>query len=820
MPVWIAEIAQSWRASLRRPGFLVLAACVLALGIGASVAVFTLIDAVLLRPLPYPQPAQLASVGMQKFGVAYSITPRQYQHIGSIHGVQSLGLIEQWSHMKNISGGGRPELVPAIAADRGLLSTLGVRLALGRNFTRDEDDPHGPKAVILSHGFWLRRYGGDAGVIGRNMSIEGTPYTIVGVLPASVDFEQSDLLLPLALPANSDDQGPNYRAVARLAPGTSMAAVGGQFQANMHMLLRHTGALTGPDAGYWSQQHFKVNALRTSLRAQARPVLMMFLASAAVLLLLAMVNLTNLVLLRSVSRSHDTAVRHALGASTMRRWLPMLAEGLLVGLGGALCGVAAGVFGLSALRGMIPVEWLAGTHVQLHASVVSLALVLGLGSALIAVLLGVWRSRFSLSVDELREGGRSGLSQRNGLLGRAMVVVQMALAAMLLFASGLFLHALYYASHTPLGFNSCDVVTFDLLPVKARYPDTSSVQSLTTQVVEQLRALSGVEQVTVASALPAGDHSQNFYLGNIHASGALPLSMNSPQLRLVSPGYFSAFDIPLLRGRSFTTDDRKGGEPVAIVNTMLAQRMFAGHALGKTIEFTSPVPSDGGKPFAARIVGVIGTISPFGPLGDDDGIMYILLSQCPEGLMGLYQSFSPLRFALRVHGDPESYRRAIVDAVARAAPDQPIAHVRSMQRVVHRTTDSVRLNLLLVGIFSVLALLLAATGMFAVVASSVAMREREFGVRLALGASPSTLLCGILSGGLLQVSIGLLAGLGLAFAFAGVLRSVLVQVNRSVFDPTVLSFVVLSLSCAGLLACLVPGLRASRVQPMRALRGD
>ncbi|GAB3781597.1 ABC transporter permease [Dyella agri] len=820
MTIWFAEVWRAWRASLRKPGFLLLATAVLALGVGASTTVLTLIDRVLLEPLPYPQASRLVQLGMEKFGVAYWVSPQEYQHAQHLQGVQSMGMVARFPASLNIAGDGEPELVPALYADRGLLPTLGIPLSLGRNFTAQEDQPHGPKAVILGHGFWMRRYGGDPGAVGRTMSIEGVPYAIVGVLPQHAGLSQGDLLLPVALPAGSTDDGSNYRAIGRLAPGVPAAAVGAELQVRMHAMLADSGALSGPDGAYWSRQQFRADALDTALQVRMRPVLTMFLASALLVLLLAMVNLANLMLLRMLARSHDAAVRDALGASWQRRAMPIAAEGLLVGVCGSLLGALLAMAALIAWRGLIPPDWLDGRPLPIDASIVLTALGLGLAGTVLAVALGLWRGLArTVSMEELREGGRSGMAQRGGLLGRVLVTAQVAIAACLLCAAGLFLHALYDAAHAPLGFRSQGVLTFDLAPVQANYPDAASVRDLDRRLLERFRAQPGVEQAAVGTGLPVGDYAQNFYLGNIRAPGGEPLA-DSPQFRGVGPEYFATFGIAVREGRGFLATDDKGSERVAVINQVLAERMYGGHALGKSIEFSSPAPGDGGHPFVARIVGVIGTISPFGPLGGKDGILYVPFSQVPDGLLDVYRSGNPLRFALRVEGNPEDYRKTLVAAVAQVAPNQPIAHVLTMQRIVRDTTGDTRMNLLLVGIFAALALVLAAVGMYAVVAVSVANREREFGVRLALGASPSRLAYIVLRGGLLQIAVGLAAGFALALLLSGMLGAVLMQIQRNVFDVPVLLAVCMVLAAAGLLACLLPALRAAHVPPMRALRGE
>jgi len=818
MNIWLAEIWRSWRASLRRPGFLLLAAGVLALGVGSASAAFTLIDGVLLRPLPYPNPAQLVALGPVQDGNVQAVSPQQYQHLEGMTGVRSLGIYEGSSPPVNIAGDGTPLQVPSLYIDRGLLPTLGVRVAPGRNFSTEEDSPNGPPAVILSHGFWQRRYGGNPDVIGRNLQVEGVAHVIVGVLPASFDLTDGDVVLPTAFRANSREDGTNYTAVARLDTGVEPAAVAAQVHVRLHAMYAASAA--GADRDYWIRQHFGTQDLNANLHADVRATLVMWMACALFVLLIALVNLTNLLLLRTLSRSHDAAVRGALGASLWRLLLPSMAEGLLVGIGGVLFGQALAAGGLFALQRLMPVDWMpvewtVSGALHMGAKVWLLAGAVGVFGALLAASLGLWRARSATSMDELREGGRSGLSLRSGRLGRGLVVAQMALATALLFAAGLFLHSLFDASKVNLGFDPKGLLTFELAPVKATYPDAVAVQNLSHRLVERLRLMPGVGDAAATTNLPAGDFMGQFNLGGFHPPGGESFST---QFRGVSPNFFSLFGIHMREGRAFAPTDVRGGEPVAIVNQTLADHVYGGHALGQLVQ-----RGDGKNLFSARIVGVVADTYQFGPLdpGSIRPILYLPLAQVPDDALRAFRSFEPMRFAMKVHGHPDDYRKGILRAVAEVAPDQPIANVRTMQAIVFNDTLSdTYFNLLLIGIFATLALLLAAAGMYAVMAVAVAAREREFGVRLALGSSPRRLTRLVLRGGLTQIVIGLLLGVGLALTLSRVLHAVLEQIGRSAFDPLALAGVCVVLAIVDLLACLLPALRAARVAPMRALRGE
>jgi predicted permease len=827
MNIWLAEIWRAWRTCLRRPGFFLLASGVLALGVGASAAVFVLVEDGLLRPLPYASPERLVALGpLDQRQLLGGVSPQQYQHMQSAIGMTSMGLINGELTAVNVAGDGEPEQVNAFSADRGLLPVLGVRMRLGRNFSEQEDRPGGPKAVILAEGYWRRHYGG-AAVIGRSLRVEGVPHTIVGVLPAGFDqFGEGDIMLPLALRPNTYDDGTNFIAVARLASEANAAAVGAQ--ANAAMQAMYAG-LADPQADYWKHVRFGTAPLSAVLHQEQRPVMLLFLASALCVLLIALVNLGNLMLLRTLSRHHDATVRHALGAPVWRLALPACAEGVLVGTSGALAGMGLAAAGLSLFSHYVPAAWMHGEAAHMSAGLVLLTLAIAVPGALLAAMFGAWRGLSTASVQEaLREGGRTP-GRHGGRLGRVLVVAQMSLATCLMCGTGLFLHALYDAARTPLGFASDHILTFDLAPVKASNPDAASTQALVQGLVRRLRASPGVEQVAVTNGLPAGDFGQQFSMGGVHAPGKDYFDPN-PQIRGVNAGFFPVFRIPVREGRSFDVTDTAGSEPVAIVNRTLAEREYGGHALGKGIVVNDYSGYAAGKklsgdpafrPVTARIVGVVGDTRQFGPLDDRKrAFLYLPLVQMPGHVVRVFRSFQPLRFALRVHGDPESYRQAVRAAVAEVAPEQPIANLRTMAEIVHATTDDTRRDLFLVGLFALLALGLAAAGMYAVMTVAVTARQREFGVRMALGASSSGMVRMVLQGGLRQIAIGLFLGMGITLALSRVLGAVLEEIDRSVFDPLAMLGVCMVLALAGLLACLLPALRAARVPPMHALRGE
>jgi predicted permease len=808
MNVWLAEVWRAWRASLRKPGFLLLASGVLALGIGSTVAVFALIDQVLMKPLPLPDASRVMVVG-PRFDGQRIVSPLQYQHLMPLDGIQSTGLTLFSKPDVNITGGDRPEVASVAYIDHGMLPTLGLRPLLGRDFTAQEDAPHGPHVVMLGYGFWQRRYAGNPHVLGQSLDVEGSAYTIVGVLPKSSDSLAfgGDIALPLALPSHSTDNGLNDIAVVRLTDGASPRAVAAAIDARMHAMYAAMGSSYAAD---WRGTRFGAQPITDWQHAEAHSVLSLFMVCALFVLLTAWVNLVNLMLLRALSRTHDSAVRGALGASWPRLVLPSLAEGLLVGIIGALVGMGLAWAGLRWLQGIMSVGWLPG-DMRVKSWMGGLALAVAVAVAMLAAAFGIWRSRMKAVGEELREGGCSGPGRRGGRLGRVLVTTQVLLATVLLCGAGLLLHGLYKAAGTPLGFSGAHTLTFALAPVRATYPDARSVNELSQRLVRRFEAIPGVTVAAATTNLPTGrSHTFNT---NVHAQGGPPVDM---EYFGTGPAYFRLFHIPVLRGRVFTRNDVRGGEAVAVVNQALAEQMYGGHALGQLIQ-----QGDGAHMWSARIVGVVGDTRQYGPLQAAPGIVYVPLAQIPDGNLDFIRYFMPMRFALRGHGDPAAWRAAVREAVAQAAPDQPISDFRSMRAIVSSTTTETRTTLLLVGVFAVLALLLAMAGMYAVMAVAVAVREREFGVRMALGAKPAQLVRLVLAGGLAQIVVGLAIGIAVVLAVSGLLQQMLVALvaRHDTFDPTALIGVCAVLAIAGLLACLLPALRAARVQPIHVLRG-
>lgn len=795
MTIWLAEIWRAWRASLRRPGFLLLAAGVLALGIGASVAAFTLVDNLLLRPLPYPQPQQLVNIGPAD---GWYVSPAQYQRLQALQHVASTGLLEAADKLVNVSVDGTPQLVSAMSIDRGLLPTIGLPVLLGRNFTLEEDRPDGPPVVMLSHAFWQERYGGDPRVVGRTMVVDGVVRRIVGVLPPAYKLLGSDsIILPLALAADGTSEDALYTLVARLRDGQQKGAVAAQATARWQAdeMARHHEATSS------SHVHFVVKALKPVLLGKTLAPLTLLQVSALLVLLVALVNLTNLLVLRALARGSQVAVRIALGAPGVRQVLPSLADGLLVGLGGALLGMGLAQVGLRLLLHVAQPDWLSSSELDPGFAVWVSTLAVGILSAVLAAVLGWWRGRRMNFVVALREGGRAGAGLHGGRLGRVLVVVQVALAMVLMSAAMMFAHVVAKDAFAPLGFATNGRLTFELKPVDAVRTDATAASALSRRVSDRLRMIPGVSDVTVATSLPS---MMRISQGILQPNGQSFMV----QLRGVDAHYFRLFRIPLRAGRLFNEGDTAGAERVAVINESFARSEFHDRALGKWL---------GSGDDKAVIVGVVGDTRTFGV--SSSRMMYEPLVQMvgSPAWNGLVAA-RPFGFALSTHGDFSHGAAGLQGAVAEVAPGLAVANVRTMTQVVNDRTASERLNLWLVSLFAAMSLTLAAVGVYAVIAVWVASHEQELAVRTALGASPRQLARFVFTDGLRQIGIGLLAGLCMVLVVCATLRGAFVAFGRDVWDPLALSLASLAMLFAGIGACAIPAVRAMCLDPGRAIR--
>lgn len=804
------EALQSCRALLRRPRYLLLASITLALGVAATTAVFSLLYQSLLRPLPFAEPERLVTIGAELEEGQQIASPAIYRATREVSGLAASGIASAYTRTFTVAVHDIPVVASVMSVDRGFLEALGVRMAMGRNFLPEEDRADGPRVAILHSAFWRREFGGSADALNRIFTIEGREYRAVGVLPDDYLWPDTfDLMVPMRLAPDATDLDGNQIAIARLKPGIGIDAVSTESQQLTLRLVESLKAEMPPEAyDFLMATRYGARPLDRLYRGDTGRTIWMFFAAACCVLLIALVNLTNLVLLRGITRGHDRAVRQALGASPMRLALPAFTETALIGLLGGGFGVLLAQLGLGTLRSAVPPHWMNGVALSLSPMVIAMGVTCGLASAWAAAMIGQFRARGEHKLlGELLGGSRSGLSRHAGWLGRSLVVAQVALATVLLCVAGLFMRDLYSKSSIPMGFSSEGIATFKLSPLRSEYPDISAVTRQTDDILTRLRETPGVGKATASSNLPTGSQLN------------LPVTLSDgkliqPQFRTVQPDYFGIFDIPLLAGRALTDKDDSGSEPVCVVSRSFADTHFGGDALGKTLRIGRPGPENSLPDM--RIVGVVGDVRHVGPVEAGVPTLYVPLRQLPSALWPTIREYSALYYAVEIAGKASSLDSVLRKAVVDVSPTQPISEIRSMRAILDETMAQSRLQSMLVGLFAALALGLAAIGLYALLSMTVAARNHEYGVRMALGARPSDLLRLVLKDSAIQIGVGLVLGLGIALALSRQIAGFITGISPG--DPATLAAVTALLLGAGLSASLAPALRSMRTDPMQALR--
>ena len=809
----LRELLQSWRASLRRPGFVLLAGLTLALGLGLSVAMFALVNTLVLAPLPYPQARQLVVIGPADGAGHFSELPaRWYPMLRDVSALQSTGYSLSWGTEVNVATTDAPVMVNALSVSRHYLSTLGVRMALGRNFTAAETSAHGPRAVILTYGFWQSHYAGLHDVLGRTLLIDGAPATIVGVLPARFRMpEPFALMLPAAL--KTAQRLNSYLVVlGRLKPGVSLSNASAQIDARLQSWLPAHGESLA------RHPHASATPLSSNMVAGYAEILVFILRCNLLLLALAGVNIANLMLQRALAHGHAQAIRAALGASSLRTVLPIVAEAILISILGTALGLAVAALCLRwANANVMRPEWFGFiTHVSIQPVAVAYCAMASVLVMFLAAGVGLWRARSPHAVRELVTGGRGGQTVASGRLSKTLVMLQATLATFLLIYSFLFAWSEIVINRAPLGFSYVHVLTATIHPPRSQYTDTSSLDALGLRTLDRLRAQPGIVAAGIMNGSPLGSAvTLKFQRGTAPPFAA--------QYQFVTPDVFQTLQIPLLAGRGFNAGDRAGAEPVAIVNASFQKKYFTAGALDHRLDL---ILHHVGLPAQhLRIVGEVGDVHVWGPGNPPPPIVYVPMAQVPNGLMDELRQNGNLHILARTSGAPENYLGDLKSVLGRVAPGLALLHLRPLAGRVNEVFAPNRILTLIFGFIAFVALALSSLGLFAVVNTSATARTREWGVRASLGASPARLFWAVLRIGLIQAGTGIAAGLLLGWGFTTFLGGVQVNgvyagVNTLLASPLVLSSLVALLLSTAVLACLAPALRAARTPPVAALSDD
>jgi putative ABC transport system permease protein len=812
-PLSLSDLRHALRGLRRQPGFTAAAVLTLALGLGASAAIFSLVEAALLRPLPYPRPERLVRVIGARLPAAGSapenISAQDFLDFArESRSLEVLGAHGWTGGGVTLTGGGEAERVPSALVSSGLLRALGVQPAAGRFFRPDEDRPRPPRIVVISHGLWTRRFAADPRLIGSAIRLNGMPAVVIGVLPAGFRFPEADTLRashpPDVLrlidfdPHESSRTGRFLQAVGRLRSGIGLAAAETELRAIAARLERLHPA---EDFG----RSMRLVSLTEDLAGGAGPVLLLLLAAVACLLLVACANVANLLLARGMARHGEMAVRTALGATAGRLVQMLLVESLALAAIGGMLGVGAAAAAIRLLSawgaGILPHAASAG----LNARVVLFSLALTAVTGLVFGLAPAWQSARQGPGPALRQAAAgAGTSRSAAAARRGLVVAEVALALVLLIGAGLLIESYWRLRRVDPGFSPERVIAADLALPLARYPEGTESRFY-ERLYERAASLPGVEAAGGVNILPLdGNYSCD---GIQIAEHPVPAGQEPcAEARSASPGYFRAMGIPLVAGRTFDSGDTASSARVIIVNQAMARRFWPGEdPLGKTLTYLRD--SSGGP---RRVVGVVGDVRHFGLDREPAPELYTPQPQPP--------SFHGMTVVLRARTRPAALLAALRREVAALDPLVPVYRTRTLAEMVSADAASPRLRTAILGAFAALALLLAMIGIYGVLACIVGQRTREIGIRRALGAGDGHLLRMLLGQTMAPALAGVGLGLVAALAATRLLSGLLFGVAPA--DPLLFTACPLLLTAAALAASWLPSRRAARIEPRVALAGD
>jgi len=811
---YIGELGQdaafAWRQLRRAPGFTAIAVLTLALGIGGTTSIFSILNAVVLQPIQLREPERLLVVGETFQGALSGMSAGNFVDAAAgapgFDGMAAANFVSQ-----NLSDGVTPERIVAGKVTANYLDVLGVRPALGRTFADDEDRPGSDRVVVLSHHLWARRFGGDASIVGREIRMNGVTYLVAGVMPASLDLASNgeDVWMPIAFtPAQRVLHDEHYLTVyGRLKSGVTRERVNAELEA-VAARLRRDFPKDDAHLGYLTQ------SFRDQFVGDYRMRILVLLGAVGVVLLIACGNVANLLLARGSARAREIAVRSALGAGRSRIVRQLLTESVVLASAAAAAGVMLAAWSTRALVAWAPdgVPRLEQAHLDLAA--LAFAVAVALASSVACGLAPALHLARTDTQTALRDGGRgaTGGGFRDRLRG-ALIVSEVALSLLLLFGAGLLIRSAIALQRVHPGFDATGVLTARFTLPETTYGDPVHERDTLRRINEAALQLPGVTASAVTSYVAmGGGGGSNGLLAEKNGTFD-PQDFIISTLRLTTPGFFAAMRTPIIKGRAFTDDDRAGGQKVMIVSAALAARAFPGQdPIGKRIVCCE----DGPDGFDRKVVvGVAGDIRSRGPAVEPRPEFYLPMAQAPNDAWHWFRTFYVV---VRTNRDPSSLVVPLRETVARLDPDLPIFDVRTMDQRIAGTLATARFNTLLLSLLGGIGLLLAASGIYGVIAYFVSQRTQEIGVRIALGASTASVVTLILGQALRPVAIGAVVGIAGAIGAGRVLSTQLFNVSAA--DPLTIAAVVATLIGVALVASAVPARRAASVDPTRALQAE
>ncbi|MBA3804227.1 MAG: ABC transporter permease [Acidobacteria bacterium] len=807
---WLETFWQDVRYGARmlrkHPGFSLMAIVTLALGIGANTAIFSIVNGVLLRPLPYPEPDQLDTVfqqnsSMNRFGISvadFQGIEKEYAKIGSVAAFSHRGV--------TLTGGERPEQIKATFATAGFFKTVGVSPADGRTFVPGEDRPDTDPVVVISHGFWQRHLAGNTGIIGQRLMLDGIAYTVIGIMPPDFIAPSSTTpdLWPILQLQTPKRRGPfTLRVIARRNNGVSEQ----QGQEELQRIAREVYP-------QWANSFSDANAtyvsmpLKQALVGDIGKTLVVLLGAVGCVLLLASVNVANLLLARATTRQQEIAIRAALGAGRLRLLRQLFTESMLLAFLGGMAGLLLAMWGVDMLLALSPENIPRLDQVKVDGRVLGFA---ALGTFLSCLVFGLLPALYSVNPDldgPLKGGGR-GSAEVPGRrrLRDLLVIMEFALALPLLVGAGLMISSFMRLQQVKSGFDSDHLLTMRVpLPVQ-KYPKMEQAISFNQEMVRRIQTLPGVQSASVTSNLPLDNFidSNNFDL----ESHPTPPGQSQEVAENMSVGadYFRTMGIHLLKGRYLTEQDTMDTPPVMVISEAMAKRYFPnGDATGQRLKTGGCTECDW-----TTIVGVVGDVKDRGLNTDNVPAMYLPFVQEPGNIR-------MMNLVLRTEGDPASMAAAVRREVNTIDPDLALADIKTMDQLMSESLGQSRYRGVLLGIFAMVALILAAVGIYGVIAYAISQRTREIGIRIALGARRWDVFKLVVGHGMILSLIGVAIGVAVSLALTRFLSSLLYGVSNT--DPLTFSSVVLLLISVALLACAIPARGATRVDPMVALRQE
>ena len=801
MDTFLQDIRYGVRMLFKTPVFTLVAVLTLALGIGANTAIFSVVNAVLLRAMPFPQADRLMSVfhSYPEINLLHaSVDPQSWNYYRqNVRSFSKMAAYSGWKAPQNLTSAGDPQRVRTITVSGEFFNLLGVSPMMGRALTPQDDQPGANREVVLGYGLWKERFGADASILGKDVAIDGLNYTVVGVMPSGFAYpEKAELWVPLALAPDQLRNGAEYLSViGRLRDGVTAGQAKAEFSKITEEAKRRDKDLPATFAiATIPLQEMEVGDL-------SKP-LWVLLGAVTLVLLISCVNIANLLLARATVRQRELSIRAALGASRTRIVRQLLTEGVLLALLGGALGIAIGRWGIDLLLSIVPLELPGFIKMSVDSSVLLFTLAISVVSGLLFGIIPALHVSGEGLNDALKEGGRTAAPGRHGSR-RALVVSEIALAMVLLIGAGLMIKSFVRILNSDPGFNTKNALTATVALPTTKYKETAQIAAFYRDLNERISLIPGVSASGLTTMLPMmGGWTNTFFV-----QGKTLDPSPHAYVAVASAGYQKAVQIPLQKGRFISGSDTADSEPVAVVDENAARMYWPNEdPIGRQIALTSEGTRE--KPVWRRIVGVVGAVRHISPVGvESKGQIYLPFEQQPLRTM---------QVVLRTPGDPTQLAGAVRNEIRQIDREQPALAVRTMSSLFDDFVAQPRFNMVLLGIFAALALLLAAVGIYAVMSYSVTQLTHEIGVRMALGARREDVL------GMVLGQAAKLAGFGLAIGLIGalittrVLQSLLFGVRT--YDVSTFGAIGFLLAAVALLASFLPALRATKVDPLVALR--